>query len=228
MVSLSPEIAAAVSNASVAERLPDCSRDLLDSAGACSPGCNSHPIVWPTGTTAPSRALTALRIPSPGDSISTTALSVSIARSVSPFATRSPTCLRHATTFPVSCAISSAGITTLIAMRWIVLRNVGRSVQGRRRGASDFRLQDLRRRNHFDHFAVRRRLELAHCGQPAFHGHVLRAGDEELFGRKPRDDFVARLRHHDLFLDARGAPAVLGRPERFEREDHSRLDLVRM
>ncbi len=35
-------------------------------------------------------------------------------------------------------------------------------------------------------------------------------------------------RDDDLFFDARGAPAIGRRPERFEREHHARLDLVRM
>ena len=46
-------------------------------------------------------------------SISTTALSVSTSRSMSPFLTGSPSCFSQDTSLPVSWAISSAGITTL-------------------------------------------------------------------------------------------------------------------
>src|SRR5262249_44315860 len=155
---------------------------------------------------APSRALTPLRTPSPGDSISTTALSVSISRSVSPFATRSPSFRRHDTTLPVSCAISSAGMTMLIGIQ----------TSDFKLQTSDFRLHNLRRRDHFDDVAVRRRFELARRRQLTLDRHVLRAGDEELFRGESRDHFVARRRHDDLFLDARGAPAVRRRPERLE------------
>ena len=63
-----------------------------------------------------STALTPVRMPSPGDSISTTALSVSTSRSGSPLATRSPSRFRQASSLPVSCAISRAGMTTLMAI----------------------------------------------------------------------------------------------------------------
>jgi hypothetical protein len=43
-------------------------------------------------------------------------LSVSISSSGSPFDTLSPSLFRQATSLPVSCAISRAGITTLKAM----------------------------------------------------------------------------------------------------------------
>ena len=87
-----------------------------DASGAVSPGCSSHAMVCPTGMTAPSRAVTAERMPSPGASTSTTALSVSISASGSPFLTVSPSFFRHDRSFPVSCANSNAGITTLKAM----------------------------------------------------------------------------------------------------------------
>ena len=85
-------------------------------AGGFSPGATSHAIVSPTGITAPTSALTPASNPSPGASTSTTALSVSISSSGSPLRTLSPSFFRHASSFPVSCAISSAGITTLIAI----------------------------------------------------------------------------------------------------------------
>ncbi len=85
-------------------------------AGGCSPGFSSHAIVCPTGTTAPTCAVMPPRIPSTAASISTTALSVSTSRSSSPFLTASPSFFFQETSFPVSCAISSAGITTLVAI----------------------------------------------------------------------------------------------------------------
>ena len=56
------------------------------------------------------------RTPSAGDSISTFALSVSISRIGSPFLTASPGDLSQRTTLPVSCAISSAGMMTLVGI----------------------------------------------------------------------------------------------------------------
>ena len=85
-------------------------------AGGFSPGATSHAMVCPTGITAPTSAVIPARIPSPGASTSTTALSVSISSSGSPLMTRSPSFFRQARSFPFSCAISSAGITTLIAI----------------------------------------------------------------------------------------------------------------
>jgi len=98
----------------VSIRRPDA--DSCVSAGGFSPGRTIHAIVWPTGMTSPSCAFTPVRIPSAGDSISTTALSVSISRSGSPLATPSPSFFRQARTLPFSCAISRAGITMLWAM----------------------------------------------------------------------------------------------------------------
>ena len=84
--------------------------------GGCSPGATSHAMVSPTGITAPTSAVIPASIPSPGASTSTTALSVSISSNGSPLRTLSPSFFRHASSLPVSCAISSAGITTLIAI----------------------------------------------------------------------------------------------------------------
>ena len=86
------------------------------SAGATSPGATIHAMVRPTGTSAPSVALIPARIPSAGASTSTTALSVSISTRGSPFETRSPSFFRQASSLPVSCAISRAGMTTLNAI----------------------------------------------------------------------------------------------------------------
>src|SRR5207302_982091 len=86
------------------------------SVGRASPGRTIHAMVWPTGTSAPSRTLTPARMPSPGASISITALSVSTSSRVSPLATLSPSFFRQAISLPVSCAISRAGITTLIGI----------------------------------------------------------------------------------------------------------------
>src|SRR5579864_3682211 len=86
------------------------------SDGGCSPGATIHAIVCPTGISAPSAALIPASKPSAGASTSTIALSVSISRRGSPLVTRSPSFLRQAMSLPVSCAISSAGITTLKAI----------------------------------------------------------------------------------------------------------------
>src|SRR5579863_642446 len=83
------------------------------SRGGLSPGRTIHAMVLPTGTTAPACTLTPASTPSASASISITALSVSISRRISPFATLSPSFFRQATSLPVSCAISRAGITTL-------------------------------------------------------------------------------------------------------------------
>src|SRR5216117_1267444 len=56
------------------------------------------------------------RMPSAVASISTTALSVSTSSSGSPFVIVSPSFLIQEMILPVSCVISSAGITTLVAI----------------------------------------------------------------------------------------------------------------
>src|SRR4029453_19642262 len=77
------------------------------------PGLSNHPMVCPTGTTSPTFAVKPDNTPSPPASISTTALSVSTSSSISPFLTCSPSFFFQETSLPVSCAISSAVITTL-------------------------------------------------------------------------------------------------------------------
>src|SRR5207247_3804652 len=86
------------------------------SVGGCSPGETSQAMVWPTGTTSPSCDFTPARTPSALASTSTTALSVSTSRRTSPLLTVSPSFFSQETIFPVSCAISSAGITMLVAI----------------------------------------------------------------------------------------------------------------
>ena len=86
------------------------------SAGGCSPGATIQAMVRPTGTTSPAFDTTPARTPSPGASSSNTALSVSISSSGSPLRIASPSFLSQASSLPVSCAISSAGITTLSAI----------------------------------------------------------------------------------------------------------------
>src|SRR6267142_298575 len=93
-----------------------------ESAGGCSPGFTIHAIVMPTWTTSPSCDLTPARTPSAAASTSTTALSVSTSSSGSPLLIVSPSFFNQETIFPVSCAISRAGITTLFAiMSYFVL-----------------------------------------------------------------------------------------------------------
>jgi len=59
-------------------------------ATPASLGARISAIVWPTGTTSPSFALTSRSTPEAGASISTVTLSVSISTSGSPFCTLSP------------------------------------------------------------------------------------------------------------------------------------------
>ena len=111
--------AAGAAAAAVAAGADSIFRPLCDWAppvGTASPGFSSHAMVCPTGTTSPTFAVTPDSTPSPPASISTTALSVSTSSSISPFLTCSPSFFFHETSLPVSCAISSAGITTLTAI----------------------------------------------------------------------------------------------------------------
>src|SRR5512147_3065810 len=55
-------------------------------------------------------------MPSPGDSISMAALSVSMTKSGSPLLTCSPSFLSHSTKVPVSMTISTLGMMTSVAM----------------------------------------------------------------------------------------------------------------
>src|SRR2546427_2578860 len=93
-----------------------CSATLRARGDAASPGATISAIAWPTGTTSPARAVTSLRIPDAGASISTVTLSVSISTIDSPFLTKSPGALSQCRTLPVSCASSSAGMMTLVGI----------------------------------------------------------------------------------------------------------------
>jgi hypothetical protein len=73
-------------------------------------------MVWPTGTMSPSCAVTSRRTPEAGASISTVTLSVSISTIGSPFLTGSPGAFIQRRTLPVSCASSSAGMMTFVAI----------------------------------------------------------------------------------------------------------------
>ena len=83
---------------------------------AAAPASAISAMVWPTGTTSPSWAVTPLRMPEAGDSISTVTLSVSISTMGSPFRTVSPGAFIQRRTLPVSCASSSAATMTLVGM----------------------------------------------------------------------------------------------------------------
>src|SRR5580693_4276210 len=192
------------------------------SVGGTSPGRTIQAIVRPTGTSAPGWTFTPARTPSPGDSISITALSVSISRSASPLATESPSFFSHEMSLPVSWAISSAGITTLIAIILFKRRLVSTLVPY----AHSFPLGAG-----FDHLAHARArfgFGLADCGQRTIHGEIMSAGNQELFGREARNDFVAGFGDHDFFFDASGTPAIGRWPESFQREHHPRLDFAGM
>src|SRR6201987_4344311 len=138
-------------------------------------------MVCPTGISAPIAALMPARMPSAGASTSTTALSVSISRSGSPLVTLSPSFLRQARSLPVSCAISRAGITTLMA------------ISGRDSGLFQLRA----RFDHFDHATAGRRIVLTLGWQRAFDCVIVRARDHQLFGWETGDDFVAGFGNHD-------------------------------
>ena len=81
-----------------------------------SPAAAMRAMVWPTGTTSPSCAVTLVRMPEAGASISTVTLSVSISTMGSPFRTVSPGALIQRRTLPVSCASSSAGMITVVGI----------------------------------------------------------------------------------------------------------------
>src|SRR4029077_4241143 len=137
-------------------------------------------------------------MPSPGDSISITALSVSISRSGSPFATLSPSFLNQEISFPVSWAISRAGMTTLMG------------IGGGLGLVSDY--NSFRARAGFDHLLdvlARLGLTLSRRGQRTVHRVVVRARHQKLLRREACDYFVARRRNDNFFLDARRAPAIL-------------------
>ena len=83
---------------------------------ALSPSPRMTAIVVPTATSAPGSALIEARVPVAGDSTSTTALSVSISSSGSPFVTCSPSRFFQDTTTPMSWAIPSAGMITSVGI----------------------------------------------------------------------------------------------------------------
>src|SRR5580700_4218620 len=145
--------------------LPDAAA--TSSAGGVSPGRTIQAMVWPTGTSAPAWTLMPASTPSPGDSISMTALSVSISRSGSPFATDSPSFFSHEMSLPVSWAISSAGITTLIAIILFERRLVSTLVPY----AHSFPLGAGF--NHLAHARARFGFGLADCGQRTIHGEIM-------------------------------------------------------
>src|ERR1700757_2913548 len=84
------------------------------------------------------------------------------------------------------------------------------------------------RLDHFFYMLSRLRFALARSRQRTVHREVVSARNQKFFGREARDDFVARRSDHDLFFNASGAPSVRRRPERLQRENHSRLDLTGM
>jgi hypothetical protein len=86
------------------------------STGGFSPGATIHAMVFPTGITSPADAVTPASTPSAVASTSSTTLSVSISAIGSPLAIESPSCFSHEMSLPVSCAISSAGMTMLTAI----------------------------------------------------------------------------------------------------------------
>src|SRR5579872_4634028 len=104
---------------------------------------------------------------------------------------------------PVSCAISSAGITTLIAM-WLLQNPIFLDA----RAGLD----------HFAHMLAGAGIGLANRRQSPAGGEVLLARDQQLVGREAGDDFVTGFGYDDFFFDTGGAPAVFRGPEGFESE----------
>src|ERR1700722_7575648 len=193
------------------------------SVGGFSPGATIQAMVWPTGMSAPTVPVIPARIPSAVASTSITALSVSISRSGSPLVTRSPSFFRQAMSLPVSCAISRAGLTTLKAIVFILGR-----AKLRPSVANSYTLISCAGVDHLQHMFAGRSFRFARGGKRAVDGVIVRAGYQQLFGGEARDNFVSGGRDYDLLFDARGAPAIGGGPERFEREYHARFDGDRM
>src|SRR5215469_6101415 len=78
------------------------------------------------------------------------------------------------------------------------------------------------------HALARTCCALTRRGQRTINGEIMCARDQQALGWKTRDYLVSRRCDHNLFFNARRAPAVLRRPEGLEREDHSGLDLAWM
>lgn len=81
----------------------------------------------------------------------------------------------------------------------------------------------------FDHLydaLARGWLLLASGGERAIDSDIVRTCDHQLFRGKAGNHLVARFGDDDFFLDPRRAPAICRRPEGFQSEDHSRLNLV--
>ena len=121
---------------------------------------------------------------------------------------------------PVSWAISSAGMMTLIAMiSGARKRALARDFDAFGSGAGF---------DHLYHALAARRFAFALGWQRPVDAHVVRAGHHEFLRREARNHFVARGRNDNFLLNTRGAPPIGRGPERFERENHPRLDLVRV
>src|SRR3990170_337749 len=84
------------------------------------------------------------------------------------------------------------------------------------------RERSLRRR------AIEVRLRLARRREEPRRRVVSGSGHQQLLRREARDHLAADFRHDELFLDARGRPAVRRRPERFQGEYHPIFDHLRM
>ena len=93
---------------------------------AVSPGARMTAILFPTGTSSPTEAVTFVKMPEAGASISTVALSVSISINGSPLVTDWPSALSQLSSVPFSCATPSAGMITSVAMSCCSLRKVKR------------------------------------------------------------------------------------------------------
>src|SRR2546426_1451136 len=151
-----------------------------------SPAARMTAIVWPTGTTSPSCAVTSRSTPAAGASISTVTLSVSISTIGSPFCTGSPGRLSQWTTLPDSWASSSAGMMMFVGIR----TSAREDLAGDGERALDPDRVDV---------------QVGDGANPASAGrtHAHAAGEQALDGDR-RGERARQLEEHDVGLDRRG------------------------
>ncbi len=147
--------------------------------------------------------------PVAGASISTVTLSVSISMIGSPLDTIAPSGLSHLRILPVSCAISSAGMITLVANGF---------------PPSPFSVcSPAHRLDHLDDVVAHDRFVRARRREGTGRRVIVVTRDHQVIGRKARDDLVPVFRHDDFLFDTRRAPSVSGGPEGFESKHHPGL-----
>src|SRR4030095_10853154 len=157
-------------------------------------------ILFPTGISSPAEAVTFVKIPEAGASISTVALSVSTSMSGSPLVTDWPSGLSQLSSVPFSCATPSAGMIPSFAKSNSspLLELFERSSRSIRSTFYSFQRS----------WIVQIRLRFARGRQWTTGSEVVRASHQELFGGKARDNFATILGHDDFFFESGGGPAV--------------------